>query len=147
MIRYRGIFGTHIAAVMRRFLRLCFIYASNPQIVCCSASIFNPKEHFQWLIPQFDASSSLFRQLTVFEQDKDGSPSGEKVFVIWNPKKHKSSGDHSTRSAIYQSAQLLSSLVLSNVVTIAFCQVPSTLINFPYFVHSYIMCTLLSLLT
>ena len=41
---YRGIFGSHVANVLTRLLRLCEHYGSKPQIVCCSATIGNPKE-------------------------------------------------------------------------------------------------------
>ncbi len=41
---YRGIFGSHVANVLRRLLRLCEHYGSTPQIVCCSATIGNPQE-------------------------------------------------------------------------------------------------------
>ena len=120
--RYRGVFGTHVAALMRRFLRLCFLYASNPQIVYCSASIQNPEEHFRWLIPELQEKDQfLSRPLTVLEQDKDGSPMGEKVFLIWNSQSRQENNHGS--SGIYQSAQVLSSLVLSNIATIAFCRV------------------------
>ena len=40
---YRGIFGSHVANVLRRLLRLCEHYGSHPQIVCCSATIGNPR--------------------------------------------------------------------------------------------------------
>ena len=41
---YRGVFGSHVANVLRRLLRLCAHYGSNPVIVCCSATIGNPAE-------------------------------------------------------------------------------------------------------
>ena len=41
---YRGVFGSHVANVLRRLLRLCAHYGSNPVIVCCSATIGNPGE-------------------------------------------------------------------------------------------------------
>src|SRR6266480_838115 len=41
---YRGVFGSHVANVLRRVLRLCAHYGSNPVIVCCSATIGNPAE-------------------------------------------------------------------------------------------------------
>jgi DEAD/DEAH box helicase domain-containing protein len=39
---YRGVFGSHVANVLRRLLRLCAHYGSKPVIVCCSATIGNP---------------------------------------------------------------------------------------------------------
>src|SRR4029077_6343405 len=41
---YRGVFGSHVANVIRRLLRICAHYGSRPVIVCCSATIGNPAE-------------------------------------------------------------------------------------------------------
>ncbi len=41
---YRGIFGSHVAGVIRRLLRLCEHYGARPQIICSSATIANPTE-------------------------------------------------------------------------------------------------------
>jgi ATP-dependent helicase YprA (DUF1998 family) len=48
---YRGVFGTHVAMVLRRLVRLCSRYASHPVFFCCSATIANPAEHFRQLVP------------------------------------------------------------------------------------------------
>ena len=42
---YRGVFGSHVAAVVRRLRRLCQLYGSSPLFICCSATIANPGEH------------------------------------------------------------------------------------------------------
>ena len=42
---YRGVFGSHVANVLRRLMRICAHYGTPPQFVCCSATIANPKEH------------------------------------------------------------------------------------------------------
>lgn len=71
---YRGIFGSHVANVLRRLRRLCARYDSHPQFICCSATIANPQEHIQTLVGQ------------PFEIiDDDGAPYGGKDFVFWNP--------------------------------------------------------------
>ena len=71
---YRGVFGSHMANVLRRLRRLCALYGSNPQFICCSATIANPKEHAQNLVGlPFEAVVG------------DGSPHGEKHFAFWNP--------------------------------------------------------------
>jgi DEAD/DEAH box helicase domain-containing protein len=71
---YRGVFGSHVANVLRRLRRLCAFYGSNPQFICCSATIANPEEHAQNLVGlPFEAVA------------EDGSPHGEKYFVFWNP--------------------------------------------------------------
>ena len=46
---YRGVFGSHVAVVMRRLRRLCNLYGSNPRFICCSATIANPGEHAERL--------------------------------------------------------------------------------------------------
>jgi len=74
MHTYRGVFGSNVAGVLRRLLRLCEWHRSRPQIVACSATIGNPDE--------------LFRQLTGRKAhliDQDGSPKGRRTFVFWNP--------------------------------------------------------------
>ncbi len=71
---YRGIFGSHVANVLTRLLRLCAHYGSHPQIVCCSATIGNPKEL---------AETLTGRPMTVI--DRNGAPAGEKHVVILNP--------------------------------------------------------------
>ncbi len=71
---YRGVFGSHVANVLRRLLRLCAHYGSHPLIVCCSATIGNPAE--------------LARMLTGREArliDRNGAPSGERHVVVLNP--------------------------------------------------------------
>ena len=47
---YRGVFGSHVANVLRRLLRLCAHYGSHPVIVCCSATIGNPSELAEMLV-------------------------------------------------------------------------------------------------
>ncbi|MCX7679367.1 MAG: DEAD/DEAH box helicase [Spirochaetes bacterium] len=71
---YRGVFGSHLANVVRRLLRLCTFYGSKPQFICCSATIQNPKEH---------ADAIIGRPVTLI--DKNGAPCGEKHYVIYNP--------------------------------------------------------------
>jgi len=71
---YRGIFGSHVACVLRRLRRLCEFYGSQPQFICCSATIANPEEHALQL-PGLPA--------TVV--DEDGSTQGERDFIFWNP--------------------------------------------------------------
>ena len=71
---YRGVYGSHLANIMRRLRRLCEFYGSKPQFIACSATIANPKE----------LAESLME--TPFELiDKNGAPAGEKVFVCYNP--------------------------------------------------------------
>ncbi len=74
MHQYRGVFGSHVANVIRRLRRVCRFYGSNPVFICCSATIANPKE--------------LAERLTGAEidlVDDNGAPSGEHVVAIYNP--------------------------------------------------------------
>jgi len=71
---YRGIFGSHVACVLRRLRRICDIYGSRPQFVFCSATIANPGEHAERL------AGLPFKVI-----DQDGAPYGGKAFAFWNP--------------------------------------------------------------
>ncbi len=71
---YRGVFGSHLANVIRRLRRICRFYGSNPQFICCSATIANPDELTRRIIGQ-----------PVKLIDDNGAPSSEKHFVLYNP--------------------------------------------------------------
>jgi DEAD/DEAH box helicase domain-containing protein len=71
---YRGVFGSHLANVLRRLRRICRHYGSNPVFLCSSATIANPRDLAERLAEQ------------PFELvDKSGAPRGEKAFVFVNP--------------------------------------------------------------
>ena len=71
---YRGVFGSHLANVLRRLKRVCEFYGSSPQFICCSATIANPKE-------LAEALTGINFELV----DRNGAPSGEKYVVFYNP--------------------------------------------------------------
>jgi DEAD/DEAH box helicase domain-containing protein len=71
---YRGVFGSHVANVIRRLKRICRFYGSSPQFICASATIDNPKEHAERLIGE-----------PIVLVDTNGAPAGEKHFVFYNP--------------------------------------------------------------
>ncbi|MGD6815809.1 DEAD/DEAH box helicase [Metabacillus sp. 84] len=71
---YRGIFGSHVANVIRRLLRICKYYGSEPVFICTSATIANPKELGERLT---GAGMKLI--------DNNGAPAGKKHFVFYNP--------------------------------------------------------------
>lgn len=71
---YRGIFGSHVAGVLRRLLRICAHYGARPQFICCSATLGNPAALAERLIG---------RPVTLI--DKDGAPRGRKTLLLWNP--------------------------------------------------------------
>lgn len=71
---YRGVFGSNLANVLRRLLRLCEFYGSHPRFILCSATIQNPKELAETLIGR-----------PVKLIDNNGAPSGEKHYIFYNP--------------------------------------------------------------
>ncbi|KAA0550442.1 DEAD/DEAH box helicase [Bacillus sp. BGMRC 2118] len=71
---YRGVFGSHVANVLRRLKRICKYYGSNPQFICTSATIANPKELAENLT---GSKMSLI--------SNNGAPSGRKHFAFYNP--------------------------------------------------------------
>ncbi len=71
---YRGVFGSHLCNVLRRLRRVATFYGSEPQFVCCSATIANPG----------DLASKLI-EADVEVLSANGSPSAEKTFVFYNP--------------------------------------------------------------
>ena len=71
---YRGVYGSHLANLLRRLKRICEFYGSKPRFICCSATIANPRELAEALTEEpFDLV------------DKNGAPRGEKFFIFYNP--------------------------------------------------------------
>ena len=70
----RGVYGSHVANIFRRLRRLCRFYGSEPQFICSSATIGNPKEL---------AEALTEREMELV--DRSGAPRGEKYFAIYNP--------------------------------------------------------------
>ncbi len=71
---YRGVYGSHLANLIRRLKRICAFYGSSPQFICSSATIANPKELAEAL------TESPFELI-----DRNGAPAGEKYVVFYNP--------------------------------------------------------------
>jgi DEAD/DEAH box helicase domain-containing protein len=71
---YRGLFGSHVANVLRRLLRICAHYGSHPVIVCCSATIGNPGE-----------LAELLTGRPARVVDRNGAPSGERHILMVQP--------------------------------------------------------------
>jgi DEAD/DEAH box helicase domain-containing protein len=107
---YRGVFGSHVANVLRRLRRLCRLYGSRPQFICCSATIANPREHAQNLV------GMTFKAVT-----EDGSPHGEKQFAFWNPP-FLSEARSGRRSPNIEAAFLLSELVSKGIRALVFAR-------------------------
>jgi len=71
---YRGVYGSHLANVLRRLKRVCEFYGSKPQFICSSATIGNPRELAEAI------TGEQFKLV-----DNNGAPAGEKYFVFYNP--------------------------------------------------------------
>jgi DEAD/DEAH box helicase domain-containing protein len=71
---YRGVFGSHLANVLRRLKRICAFYGSNPTFICCSATINNPQEMAERIVEK-----------PVKLIDNNGAPMGERHFLFYNP--------------------------------------------------------------
>jgi len=71
---YRGVFGSHLANLVRRLRRLCRHYGSVPQFIMASATIGNPRELAERIIGE-----------SVEEVAESGAPTGDKVFLCYNP--------------------------------------------------------------
>lgn len=114
----RGIFGSHVSHLLRRLRRLCAHYGSDPTFIFCSATIGQP-----------GVLASELCGRPVDEVTDDGSPSGERLFVLWNPSHEVPDQTASTRphapkptSANQETARLAAALVGDGHRTIAFCR-------------------------
>jgi DEAD/DEAH box helicase domain-containing protein len=105
---YRGVFGSHVANVLRRLRRLCAFHGANPQFICCSATIANPQEHAQNIV------GLPFEAIV-----EDGSPHGEKYFTFWNPPVIDEAKT-SRRSSNSEAAFLLGELVQKEIRSLVF---------------------------
>lgn len=105
---YRGVFGSHLANVIRRLKRICNFYGSNPQFICCSATIANPAE--------------LAQRITGCEMtliDNNGAPSGKKNIIFYNPPLvNKELGIR--KSSLLEAKQLAEMLIRNDIKTIVF---------------------------
>lgn len=105
---YRGVFGSHIANLMRRLKRITKFYGATVQFIMTSATIGNPLEHAQNLIEE-----------PVFVVDEDGSGRGARHFLIYNPPVvDRRFGLR--RSALQESARFGEELINYNLQTIIF---------------------------
>jgi len=105
---YRGVFGSHVACVLRRLRRICAHYGSSPQFIFCSATIANPGEHAERLVG-----------LPFKVVDRDGAPYGGKAFAFWNPPIIDEARS-ARRSANSEATHLFTELIRQNVRTLTF---------------------------
>lgn len=112
---YNGIFGSHVALVLRRLRRICAAVGNrHVKFVSCSATISNPEQHMR----------TVFGIDDVKVIDFDGSPSGRKEFLCWNTP-YKDPGDPTSGrgDSVTEAARLFCQLVLRGVRVIAFCKI------------------------
>lgn len=111
---YRGIFGSHVANVIRRLKRVAKFYGATPQFILASATIGNPKELAEKLIEE-----------PVELIDNDGSSKGERHFIIYNPPVIDSSLGL-RKSSILESVRLTTDLLKHNVQSVVFARTRRT---------------------
>src|ERR1700680_1407508 len=105
---YRGLFGSHLANVLRRLLRLCRFYGSNPTVIACSATIANPLELAEKLLER-----------PVRLVDRNGAPRAARRLWFWNPPMVDGTMGV-RRSATLEARRLMGELLTRNLQTIAF---------------------------
>jgi len=110
---YRGVFGSHVAHVLRRLRRVCAQYGSSPVFVLASATVSDP-----------EVSASRLTGLPVVPVSSDASPRGATEFALWEPPlldNHQ--GEHGApvrRTATAEAAELLADLVVEGARSLAF---------------------------
>jgi DEAD/DEAH box helicase domain-containing protein len=110
---YRGIFGSNVAMVLRRLLRLCTRYSSAPTVVFASATTAQPAATASELIGQ-----------TVAEVTDDGSPHGARTVALWEPALRQDivgeNGAPVRRSAGAEAARVMADLIAEGARTLTF---------------------------
>ncbi|HEX6936530.1 MAG TPA: DEAD/DEAH box helicase, partial [Actinomycetes bacterium] len=110
--RYRGVFGSHVASVLRRLQRVSAHYGGSPTFVLASATVSEP-----------EVSAARLVGHEVVPVTEDGSPRGELLFALWEPPLTALAGEHDApvrRSTTAEVADLLTDLVADGVRSVAF---------------------------
>ena len=112
--QYRGVFGSHLANVIRRLKRICDWYGTKPIFILSSATIANPEELARRLIEE-----------EVLLIDEDGSPKGRKHFIFYNPPVvNKELGIR--RSSVHEARSLAKDFLFNDIQTIVFARTRKT---------------------
>ena len=109
---YRGVFGAHVAQILRRLRRVCAMYGAAPTFVLASATVAEPA-----------LSASRLVGLPVSAVSDDGSARGAVSLALWEPPFTSYAGEHDApvrRSATAEIGDLLADLVVEDVRTLAF---------------------------
>ncbi len=107
---YRGVFGSHVANVIRRLKRIAKFYGAQPQFILASATIGNPKELAETLIEE-----------DVELIDNDGSSRGERHFIIYNPPVTDASLGL-RKSSLLESVRLANDLLNHDIQSVVFAR-------------------------
>ncbi|GAA5595438.1 ATP-dependent helicase [Kocuria rhizophila] len=112
---YRGVFGSHVAVVLRRLARIAAHYGASPRFIGASATSASPQESFAKLIgcPPEDVTAVT----------EDTSPHGSRTVVLWEPEQSPGGSDNGAprrRTVTAEASDMLTDLVLRQVRTIAF---------------------------
>ena len=112
---YNGLFGSHVALIMRRLRRICAAVGNrHVKFISCSATVANPEEHMR----------TIFGVENINLTDFDGSPSGRKEFLCWNtPFKDPEDPTSGRGDTFAETARLFCQLILRGVRVIAFCRI------------------------
>ncbi|KAK0448318.1 P-loop containing nucleoside triphosphate hydrolase protein [Desarmillaria tabescens] len=113
---YMGLFGTHVAYIMRRFRRICAAVGNRRiRFVSCSATISNPGSHMERI---FGLDKSDVEVIT-----EDGAPTGEKSFVVWQPSTIDPVAPGFGRdSSLSEAVRLMIHLMKHGIRVILFCK-------------------------
>ncbi|OBA69120.1 DEAD/DEAH box helicase [Mycobacterium sp. 1554424.7] len=110
---YRGVFGSNVAMVLRRLLRLCERYSANPTVVFASATTDSP-----------GATAAELIGRPVAEVTADGSPQGARTVALWEPALRPDlTGEHGApvrRSAGAEAARVMADLIAEGAQTLTF---------------------------
>ncbi|CAL8899441.1 DEAD/DEAH box helicase [Kocuria varians] len=112
---YRGVFGSHVAVLLRRLTRIAAHYGASPQFIGASATSASPQESFAKLIGANPA------EVTAVEHDT--SPRGSRTVVLWEPEQSPGGSDNGAprrRTVTAEASDMLTDLVLRQIRTIAF---------------------------
>jgi len=119
---YRGVFGSHVGLVCRRLARVCDRLGADPQFVCCSATIGNPRQHAATITGQPTDSFVLV--------DDDTSETGPTHWLFWQPPKYDEGdapdGGGTRRSHHGETMRLFVDLVQQGYQTVAFTRARQT---------------------
>ena len=107
---YRGVFGSHLANVIRRLKRIAAFYGARPRFICCSATIGNPLELARRIIAE---DAVLI--------DRNGAPAGERHFLLYNPPLLDAE-QGIRRSVVNEAHEIATRLLRRRVKTIVFAR-------------------------